>query len=182
MRSAGFLLLLALVATLGLSALWAGCTYVQKSNREVRLRNQIEAQVQDRDQVYDHGKKVVLQQVDVTQAYADDFGAVYEGLISGRYDAGGGQLMQWVQEADPTLDAGLYRQVQTTIERTRGEVMREQRELLALDQAHKDLREQFPGSLFVGSRPDVEFEIITSSATRAEAASGVEDDTALFDR
>lgn len=154
---------------------------ISYSNNEIRLKNLVTAQVDTRDANYDKTWKVISQQVQLTEKYADDFKEVYKGMLQGRYGENGSQAMwQWIKEQNPQLDASMYKTVQNTIEAQREQFFMEQKKLISYDMNHKNLRETFPGSWFVGDRPDVEFNIITSAITKQAAETGEENDVDLF--
>jgi hypothetical protein len=154
---------------------------ISYSNNEIRLSNLVTAQVETRDANYDKTWKVISQQVQLTQKYAEDFKDVYKSMLQGRYGEQGSQAMwQWIKEQNPQLDASLYTKVQNTIEAQREQFFTEQKKLISYNKTHKDLRQTFPGSFFVGNRPDVEFNIITSEKTKQVAETGEENDVNLF--
>ena len=156
---------------------------ISYSNKEIRLKNLVTAQVETRDANYDKTWKVISQQVQLTEKYADDFKEVYKGMLQGRYGENGSQAMwQWIKEQNPQLDASMYRNVQNTIEAQREQFFVEQKKLISMDREHKNLRETFPGSWFVGDRPGVEFNIITSAKTKQVAETGEENDVDLFSK
>jgi len=154
---------------------------ISYSNKEIRLKNLVTAQVDTRDANYDKTWKVISQQVQLTEKYAEDFKEVYKGMLQGRYGEQGSQAMwQWIREQNPQLDASMYKTVQNTIEAQREQFFVEQKKLISMDREHKNLRETFPGSWFVGDRPSVEFNIITSQKTKIAAETGEENDVDLF--
>lgn len=155
--------------------------YVSYSNKEIRLSSLVSAQVDTRDANYDKAWKVIQQQAQLTDRYANDFKEVYKSMLEGRYGENGSQAMfQWLQEQNPQLDASMYQTVQVTIEAQREEFFNEQKKLISYNREHVVLRKEFPGSLFIGNRPDVEFNIITSTRTQEAAASGKEDNVSVF--
>lgn len=154
---------------------------ISYSNNEIVLKNLVKAQVETRDANFDKTWKVIKQQAQLTDKYANDFKDIYRGMLEGRYGEDGSKAMfQWIQEQNPQLDVSLYTKLANTIEAQRNEFFMEQKKLISMDREHKNLRETFPGSFFVGDRPDVEFKIITSAKTKAVAESGEENDTDLF--
>lgn len=156
-------------------------SWVSYNNSEIEMRNLIEAQVETRNANYDKAWTTIKQQAQLTERYANDFKEVYRGMLEGRYGENGSQaVFQWIQEQNPQLDPSLYTTVQTTIEAQRQEFFNEQRKLISYDREHKVLRQQFPGNLFVGSRPDVEFNIIMAEQTQSTIETGVEKNIEVF--
>lgn len=173
-------LILTLVTFLFVGAISA-LMYISYSNNEIRLAELVSAQVDTRDANYDKAWKVIQQQAQLTDRYANDFKEVYKAMLEGRYGEDGSQAMfQWLQEQNPQLDASMYQTVQFTIEARQEEFFNEQKKLISYNREHVVLRKTFPGSLFVGNRPDVEFNIITSTRTQEVAQSGKEDDVSVF--
>ena len=155
--------------------------YVSYSNQEIELRNLVQAQVDTRDANFDKAWKVIKQQANLTEKYANDFKEIYKEIIAGRYGENGSQAAwSWIQEQNPNIDPSVYTKVQATIESQREQFFYEQKKLISYDMNHKNLRLKFPGSIFVGNRPDVEFNIITSDFTEQASSTGTENDVELF--
>lgn len=174
-----------LLAIIGISALSllliVGLMWMSANNKEVELRNKIEAQKSVCEAFYDKLWKVIQQKTGVAKEYAKTFKDIYPSLIEGRYgDEKGGTLMKWITESNPTFDVSLYKDLMSSIEGERAGFFMEQKKLIDLDREHKVLRQSFPSSLFVGHHPDVEYKIITSSKTEQVYATGKEDDIELF--
>ena len=158
-----------------------GLIYWSTNNSEISLRNKIEAQQKVCETYYDKLWKVLQQKAQVTDQYKNAFKEIYPQLIAGRYaNDGGGALMKWVQESNPTFDVSLYKDLSASIEAERAGFFMEQKKLIDLDREHKVLRQKFPASMFIGSRPDVKFTIITSDITVTVYKTGKENDIDLF--
>src|SRR3989344_6398587 len=166
---------------LGFFALTIGMAWVSANNKEISLRNQIEAQQKVCETYYDKLWKVLQQKAQVTDQYKAAFKEIYPALIEGRYgNEKGGTLMKWIQESNPTFDVSLYKDLMSSIESERAGFFMEQKKLIDLDREHKVLRQSFPASMFIGSRPDVKFTIITSEKTENVYKTGKENDVDLF--
>lgn len=164
-------------------ALITAVTYVSSSNSEISLKNKIEAQAKTCEAYYDKLWKIIQQKTGVAKEYAKTFKDIYPALIEGRYgNEKGGTLMKWITESNPTFDVSLYKDLMSSIEAERTGFFMEQKKLIDLDREHKVLRQQFPASFFIGSRPDVKFTIITSSKTESVYKTGKEDDMELFNK
>ena len=154
---------------------------ISYSNAEIRLNKLVAAQVETRDANYDKTWKIIKQQAQINEKYANDFKEVYKGMLESRYGEDGSQsMMQWIKEQNPTLDVTMYTKLANTIEAQRNGFFMEQKKLISMDREHKVLRETFPGSWFVGDRPDVAFNIITSEQTKEVARTGEENNVDLF--
>lgn len=172
-----------LVGLLGLAAaiMVVVLMYVSYNNAEVRLRNQAEAQQQNLEVVYDATWKIIQQKAGVSSQYALDFKEIYPELMEGRYDNElGGALMSWITEHNPEFDTALYQDLMRSIEAERTKFAREQLRLLDIKREHDNVRETFPGSLFVGSRPEIEIKLVTSAKTGEAFSTGQENDVELF--
>lgn len=155
--------------------------YVSCHNREVRLRNEAAAQQQNLEVVYDATWKIIQQKAGVSSQYADDFKNIYPELIEGRYgDVRGGAIMSWITEHNPEFDTSLYLDLMGSIEAERTKFAREQKRLLDIKREHDDLRQTFPGSIFVGGRPEIEVMLVASTKTQDVFEAGKEDEIGLF--
>ena len=160
-----------------------GLMYWSANNNEISLRNHIEAQQKTCEAYYDKLWKIISQKAQVAEKYKDAFKEIYPALIEGRYgNEKGGTLMKWITESNPTFDVSLYKDLMSSIEGERAGFFMEQKKLIDLDREHKTLRQQFPASMFIGTRPDVKITIVTSSQTEAVYKTGKEDDINLFDK
>ena len=88
--------------------------------------------------------------------------------------------MKWITESNPNFDVSLYKDLSSSIEAERTGFFMEQKKLIDLDREHKVLRQKWPSSMFIGSRADVEFTIITSDKTEAIYEAGKENDVNVF--
>ena len=119
--------------------------YASYTNGEVRLRNQLAAQQEANKAVFDNTWKILQQQAGVTNEYKESFKEIYPKLMEGRY-AEGGQMMKWVQEANPQFDTSLYKTLMNSIEAQRTNFTREQRKLIDLKREHDNLLQTIPSN------------------------------------
>ena len=152
---------------------------VSYSNREISLRNQSNAQIGKIEGVYDKMWKVIQQKAKVTSEYKEAFKEIYPELISGRYSEGE-ELMKWIQEDNPDFDASLYKDLMQSIEILRTEFQHAQERELDIIREHNNLRQKFPGSLFVGNREEINYTIISSTQTKTIMTTGLDDDIELW--
>ena len=153
-------------------------SYFSYSNKEISLRNQSDAQIGKIEGVYDKMWKVIQQKTQVTTEYKEAFKEIYPELIAGRYSEG--ELVKWVQEDNPEFDASLYKDLMQSIEILRTEFQIAQEKELDIIREHKNLRQKFPGSLFIGGRKDIEYNIISSTRSKEIMSTGLEDDITLW--
>ncbi len=170
---------------IGLSVLTFGIIIaligVTASNKEIKLRSQITAQKQVCEAFYDKMWKVIAQKAQVAEQYKGAFKEIYPQLIEGRYgNEKGGSLMKWITESNPTFDISLYKDLMLSIEAERAGFFMEQKSLVDLNNEHRIIRQTFPASMFIGSRPDIEITIVSSDATKKVMESGKENDIDIF--
>ena len=152
---------------------------VSYSNKEISLRNQSNAQIGKIEGVYDKMWKVIQQKAKVTSEYKEAFKEIYPELISGRYSEGE-ELMKWIQEDNPDFDASLYKDLMQSIEILRTEFQHAQERELDIIREHNNLRQKFPGSLFVGNREEINYNIISSTKAKTIMTTGLDDDIELW--
>ena len=67
-----------------------------------------------------------------------------------------------------------------SIEANRAEFARVQSRLIDIKREHDVLRKRFPSKLIVGSRPELEINIVTSTKTQKVFETKIDDDVDLF--
>lgn len=160
-----------------------GVSFVQYSNTEIRLRNQIDAQQEANKTVFDQTWKIIQQQAGVASEYKDSFREVYGEIMQERYsNKRGGALFSWIHEHNPEFDSSLFAKVMSSIEVQRTQFTAVQKRLIDLKREHDDMLEVFPSSLFlaVAGRQPVNIQIVTSTKTEETFKTGTEDDVDLF--
>jgi hypothetical protein len=156
-------------------------TYIEYSNSEVKLRAQAKAQQKNLENVFDNTWKIISQQAQVAESYKDAFAKIYPDIMQGRYgNARGGSLLSFVTEANPTFEVKLYDRLQVSIEAQRTNFTNEQTKLIDIKREHDVLRTTIPASWFIGSRPELDIVIVTSTKTDNAFKSGKDDDTDIF--
>lgn len=168
-------------ALIGLGLLITLVMGISYSNQEIGLRADIEAKKEACKADFDAMWKTISQEAQITEDYRESFKKIYPDLISGRYDNGGGQFMQWIQESNPEFKTSLYENLMVTIRSMRTDFATRQKELIGMVAEHKKLLKTFPSSIFVGGRKEIDSEIITSSKTKEVYQTGEDNDVELFD-
>ena len=156
-----------------------GVMYVTTSNGEIRLRNQIETVQVDNQNEFDNMWKKISQIVQVTKAERESVERIIIGYADQRTSAGSGTFINAVREALPNIDSSAFRNLQNIIVASRDSFTSRQTQLLDLKREHDNMLMTFPGSLFVGSRPEIEVTIVTSSRTKETFETGVDDNVEL---
>ena len=175
------ILILGVLAVVMVTGCIGGCMWMSYSNGEVRLRNQVAAQQKANETSFDTCWKVISQTAQIADQYKDSFKDIYSSLMEGRYgNARGGALMSWIKESNPEFSDKLYLKVAAAVEGQRTVFKRDQQKLIDLKREHDNLLMTMPSSWFVGSRPPVEIQIVTSTKTDVTFTTGKEDDVDLF--
>jgi hypothetical protein len=88
----------------------------------------------------------------VPDQYASDLEKVYLGAIQGRYGKDGSTaVVQMIQEQNPNLDPGMYRQIMQVIEAGRNAFEADQKMLIERKTDYADDKlKRFPGSVLAG--------------------------------
>lgn len=175
----GAILGLVAIVVVGIG-IWIG-SYFSYNNEEVSLRNQAEAQRGKIEGVYDNMWKIISQKAQVSNQYKNAFKEIYPEIIAGRYSEGGGELMKWVQEANPEFDTSLYKDLMQSIEVQRTAFTRTQETMLDIIREHTTLCQTFPGKWFIANNKPIEYTIISSTKSKEVMESGLDDDVELFE-
>lgn len=168
------------VAFMFATILILGGMYFKYSNTEIRLRNQCEAQENNAKVVFDNTWKIIQQQAGIADEYKTSFAEIYPKLMDARYGGDKNLLVKFVTEHNPNFDTSLYKTLMSSIETQRNIFTAEQKKLIDLCREHKNLIQQFPGSIFLSGRPIIDPKIVTSTKTEKVYESGKDDDVNLF--
>ena len=152
-------------------------------NKEIRARNLTYAQQQVCMAFYDAMWKIIQQEADVADQYKQAFENIYPEIMEGRYgNARGGALLSFIQESNPNFDIRLYENLQNAIEAKRTEFFNEQKKLIDLQLAHKNIIQLWPGRWFVGDRDTIVITVITSAKTKEAYQTGEENKIDVFQK
>lgn len=168
------------VAAIVILGFIGGNIWVSLSNQEIQLRQQVVAQQQNNQVVFDTTWKIIQQVAEVANQYKDAFAKIYPDLMNARYGKGDGTLMKWIQEKNPDFDTSLYNKVANAIEAQRTNFANEQKKLIDLKREHDTLCMTFPGSMFLSGKQDIKIDVVTSTTTEQAFKSHHEDDTKVF--
>lgn len=172
----GFLIgLIVLVAIGGGIALWA----VSVSNSERTLRNKIEAQQEATEIFYTKLWEILKSKAGVTEEYAEQFKEIQFGIMEGRYSTGG-EMMKWIQEANPEFDASLYKDLMNSIEGERNGFFIEQKKLIDMQKQHKDMLVTFPKKVVLANRETIEITVLKNAVTKEAFETGTDQSPDLF--
>ena len=154
--------------------------YFSYNNQDARLRAQAEAQVDKIEGVHDKMWKTLQQKAQVSNEYKDAFAEIYPALIEGRYSQGDGSMMKWIQEANPTFDTSLYKDLMQSIELNREEFRKTQERMIDIIRQHNVLLTTVPSKWFILNKETIEYTVISSTRSKVVMETGLDDDTNLF--
>lgn len=174
-----FAMFLVFFGFLFLVAATVGLMYVSTTNKEVSIRNQVEAKKIANTASFDTMFKILQQKAGVTEEYKEAFKEIYPKLIEGR-NQDKNLLAKFVTESNPQFDTSLLKDLMVSIEAERKRFYNDQVLLLDYKRAHDDLRMKLPSSLFVGHVPPLEITVVTSDKTEDVFRTGKDNDTNLF--
>ena len=154
--------------------------YFSYNNKEVALRKGAEAQKGKIEGVHDKMWKVIQQKAEVSNEYREAFEKIYPELISGRYANDSGSVMKWIQESNPEFDTALYKDLQQAIEIQREYFNNAQTRMLDVIKERETLIETYPAKWFISNKQKIEYEVISSTATKTTMSTGIDDEVSVF--
>jgi len=149
------------------------------SNQDTRLRNAIAAKQRDNESELDNMHKKITQGAAITQEQWQTIKDLVVGNSQAR-KLEGGSLVNAVREAVPSTAQIDSRQLLNIMTSSRDAWTMRQKEILDMKREEDNLRTTYPSSLIVGSRPEVQVTIVTSSRASEAMRTGKDDDTELF--
>jgi len=179
MKNKSLFLVILIVGILGIGLT---LTYYSYDNQYITLNNLYEAQVSDDKIVYDEVWKVVKQQAQVSEQYAESFKSIYLGMMDARYSKDSNATFKWIKEQNPEFSQDMYMKLMNTIESQRSKFTSVQRKLITYHQEISNLVKLWPSRIFVGGRPIPELKIVTSTKTENTFNTGKEDDMDVFEK
>lgn len=160
-------------------------TYFSYSNKEITLRNTLKAQQSAVQVVFDNTWKIIQQTAEVSDQYKGAFVDIYPKIMEGRYGDPKdrkGTLLSFITESNPQFESRLYEKVAVAIEAQRTIFTNEQKVLIDMKREHDNLRQIFPGSMFLSGRTEFVIKLVTSSKTEKSFETGKDDDVGLYSK
>lgn len=167
------MILVAVLLVLGLFGLCIFGAVVSLNNGCVLQEAGIVAQYKQNQNNYDNYFKKVMEVAQVPDMYTNDLKELYDVAMKGRYGSNGsGAIFQWLQEQNPTLDVGVYIQIQQVMEAGRNSFEVNQKMLLDKKRVYETYIKTFPNNVlasFLGFPKLIlsDYDIVTSTETEA---------------
>ena len=152
---------------------------VSTSNGEVRLRARIGGQQEMTEAYYTALWEILTTKAGVAKEYASKFKEIQVAIMEGRYSTGG-ELMKWIQEANPEFDASIYKDIMNSIESKREGFFIEQKKLRDMAVEHETMLKTWPSKLVVGDREPIKVIILKNIASKKAYDTGTDSSTVLF--
>jgi len=177
-RGAISVLAVTLLAILGV-VLFLGASlvigYISFGNEANRFENSITAAYTNNQNVYDNGWKTVVEKAQVPAEYTKQLKDLYTNAITGRYGPTGSRaLFQFIKEQNPTLDPGMFIQIQQSVEVFHNQFAQAQTELVSRKQEYQNL---YTGTMHgrfyntIAHYPHIDmskYDIVTSEKTQTD--------------
>ena len=126
-----------------LSGFVLGGVLLQTHNRCVREEAGVMAVYRDSQVQYDAFWKRVKESAQITEAYRDDFKAIFLGSMQSRYE-GKDPALSFITEASPGLSPDVYRDLQRVVEGGRLDFAATQRTLVDRQRAYATTLQSWP--------------------------------------
>lgn len=159
--------------------------YAGTNNRHADIHNQATAQQKANEVIYDEVWKVLQQKAGILDKYAADFKSIYSSIFDERYqgeNSGQSPAFKWIVENNPNFSVEMYKDLSTAVEVYRGKFSRTQQRLIDIKREDDNLHTKIPSCWFVGTKKDMDINIVTSTKTEKVFSSGKEDDIELFNK
>lgn len=146
--------------------------YFGYNRAEVQARNACEAQVGNIENVLDNMWKNFSEIGGIADRERDTAMELFVEYAEARTPEGAGKMMSWITEQNPTIDSGIYKDLQARLTAGRQEFRNSQTYMLELVRAHENIIEDpFKGFFIRNDEPFV-FNVISTEETAAAVATG----------
>ena len=171
---------LILIIVLGVIVIALVGMYFSYNNKEINLRKEAEAQLGVIESVHDKMWKVIKQKANVTEKYRDTFEKIYPELISGRY-GNSMDSFKWIKEDNPDFNVALFQDLMQAIEVQRSHLHNAQTRMLDVIRERESLIENYPSRWFVSNKQPIDYEVISSTKTKALLETAIDDEIEMFE-
>ena len=179
-------IVLAVIGVLVCLSIVMSVMFINVMNREVKLRNTIDAKQRDNVSEFDNMWKKIAQTTEVAGEHKNALREIFISHATARTDGKGqgGSIASWVQESVPNVNLDTMNNLQNIIIGSRDSWTMRQKELLDLKREHDNLIDVFPSSVVCGilGREKIDVTIVVSLKAEQDFKSGSDNDIKLFDK
>lgn len=154
--------------------------YYSANSKEISKRNLAAAEIQKVEIIHDQVFKTISQNSQVTMKYTESFEKIFTGIMEGRYDNGGGEMMKWIQESNPNFNDDMFRDLMDDIKVLREKFADQQIKVEDVIREHKTLCEDPFWSMFIKNKTPIEYVVISSAITKKVIETREDNDIDLF--
>ena len=168
------------VGLLIFSALIGFALHTSYNNKYNTLESEARARQEVSKVTFDNTWKIISSQAKVAERDRESFQSTDVSIMNARSQSEGDLLMKWSQEAQVPITPDLYKTLQQSIESQRNTFTTAQKQLIDIRREAETMKRNFPGSVFLSSRKDIQIQVVTSDVTDAAFASGQENQVDPF--
>lgn len=168
--------IIALVLFVG-GAFTVGGMYFSYNRAEVTARNACEAQLGDVENVLDNMWKSFQEIGGLADRERETAMELFVEYAEARTPEGGGKLMTWITEQAPTIDSGMYKDLQARLVAGRQEFRNSQTRMLELVRVHENVIEDPFRGFFIRNDEPIAFNVIASAETEQAVLTGRDERT-----
>jgi hypothetical protein len=151
------------------------------TNKEATLRAQVDAQQDNCKVVYDNTWKIIKQQAEISDQYAEKFKENFAAIMEGRYGHGEGDpLLNFVKESNPEFKIDLYAKLANSVEAQRNNFTRYQQTLIDKNREHNLMFKVKPSKWFLDLKDTTSIVLLTSARTKGNYETGEDNDVELY--
>ena len=154
--------------------------YYSSNKKEISKRNLALAEIEKVEIIHDQVIKTIAQSAQVTEKYVDSFKNIYIGIMEGRYDNDGDQLMKWIQESNPNFNDAAFNSLMDDIKVIRNKFAEQQIKVEDVIREHKTLCQDPFYSIFIKNTVPIEYEVISSAKTKMVIETREDNDIDIF--
>lgn len=152
---------------------------IQVNNKDAGLRNQVKAQQTENMTVKDKVRRILKQQANISETGFKKFEDIYPKIFDSRYKDEN-LLVKFVTEQNPTLPMNMLEKLMDNVMALESEFALVQKKLTDVKREHDDLLTKEPGNWFLKNRDTLQIIIVTTSATKENFITGIDDDLEIF--
>ncbi len=149
--------------------------YKSTFDKNVQLKNEFKAQYGAIEANYSKFTSVLRDQAKLVKLTAEQQREFYNGVMSGKYNTGDGSLMKMIVSQDPKFDMANSHKLMNNIEALRTDFEGKQVRILAIQEQHNNLRQEFWSRFFLGDEPELAYKMISTSEAKKTIETGIDE-------